>query len=62
MWLSLDCRASSPILIPLSRWVPFSLLTREGLPRSRALFFLLCDCVMSRGLLNKGAGNVQSAA
>lgn len=41
-------------------WGPSSL--PEGLSHSHALFFLLCDYVMSRALLDKGGPDVQSMA
>lgn len=53
-------RAWPPILNPLSGWVPFSF--PDGPSHSRMLYFLLCSCVMSRGLLDRGARNVHNAA
>lgn len=61
MWLSLGFSASCLILIPewLGTLFPGC---PEGLSHRHAPFFLLCDRVTSRGLLNKGGWNVQRAA
>lgn len=61
MCLSFGFSASSLILIPewLGALFPGC---PEGLSHRHALFFLLCDRVMSRGLLSKGGWNVPRAA